>query len=201
LQVEIEHVPVEQVAVEFESAQVEPQVPQLLSVRVDVSQPLLSTPSQFPKPALHVAMAQLPVLQVAVALVRPQVPPQTPQFVRVFRRVSQPLPSRPSQLPQPASHERIWQLPLPQVAVAFAREQVVPHAPQLVSVVVDVSQPLLSMPSQLAKPVLQLAIPQTPVSQVAAAFAREQLVPHAPQLLSVRVEVSQPFVAFASQFA
>jgi hypothetical protein len=68
---------------------------------------LASVPSQLPKPALQLEIAHTPEPHVAVALVREHVPPQTPQFVRVLRRTSQPLLSMPSQLPQPASHERI----------------------------------------------------------------------------------------------
>jgi hypothetical protein len=45
--------------------------------------------------------------------------------------------------------EAMRHLPVEQVAVAFAREQVTPHPPQFVSVVSGVSQPLLSFPSQL----------------------------------------------------
>jgi hypothetical protein len=79
-----------------------------------------------------------------------------PQLLRsVMRFVSQPLLSLPSQLPQPALQEAIWHIPLEQVAVALAREQMNPHAPQFVSVLRFVSQPLLSTPSQLAQPGLQ----------------------------------------------
>jgi len=48
---------------------------------------------------LHELIAQLPVEQVAVALVRLQVVPQVPQLVVVFREVSQPLLALLSQLP------------------------------------------------------------------------------------------------------
>jgi hypothetical protein len=51
--------------------------------------------------------------------------------------------------------EAIWHIPLEQVAVALAREQVVPQAPQFESVLSGVSQPLLSLPSQLPQPTLQ----------------------------------------------
>jgi hypothetical protein len=45
---------------------------------------------------------------------------------------------------------RIRQEPEPQVAVAFARVHGVPHEPQSESVVVGVSQPFPSSPSQVA---------------------------------------------------
>ena len=94
-------------------------------------------------------IAQLPVEQVAVALARLQVVPQAPQLVVVFRAVSQPLGSLPSQLPEPELQELIAQLPVEQVAVALVRLQVVPQVPQLVVVFREVSQPLLALLSQL----------------------------------------------------
>jgi hypothetical protein len=91
-----------------------------------------------------------PAEQEALA---PQLRPHMPQFVaEVLRSVSQPLLSLPSQLPQPLLQEAIWHVPVEQVAVALAREQVTPHAPQFMSVLSGVSQPLLSLPSQLPQP-------------------------------------------------
>jgi hypothetical protein len=46
----------------------------------------------------------------------------------------------------------IWHVPVEQVAVAFAREQVTPQPPQFVSVVSGVSQPLEVFSSQSPKP-------------------------------------------------
>jgi len=46
-----------------------------------------------------------------------------------------------------------------------------PHVPQLVtSELVLISQPLLALPSQLVKPVLQVPIAQVPLLQAAEAF-------------------------------
>jgi hypothetical protein len=50
------------------------------------------------------------------------------------------------------------QLPDAQDSEALARSQTVPHAPQFVSVVVLVSQPLAALPSQFAKPGVQAPI-------------------------------------------
>jgi len=74
----------------------------------------------------------------------------------------------------------------------LAREHLVPHAPQFMSVLSGVSQPLLSTPSQLPQPLLQEAIWHVPVEQVAVALVREQVVPQAPQFVSVLSCVSQP---------
>jgi len=67
--------------VPFALLQTVPQAPQLaVVVCVLVSQPLPALPSQLPKPALQVLMAQLPVLQVTEAFVREQLfTPQPPQ--------------------------------------------------------------------------------------------------------------------------
>jgi hypothetical protein len=90
-----------------------------------------------------------------------------PQWLRsVLRFVSQPLLSLPSQLPQPLLQEAIWHVPVEQVAVALVREHVIPHAPQFMSVLSCVSQPLLSLPSQLPQPLLQM---QEPAEQEALA--------------------------------
>ncbi len=55
--------------------------------------------------------------------------------------------------------------------------------------------------SQLAKPALHDAIEQLPVLHDALAFGRLHAVSHAPQSLSVRIEVSQPLPLIVSQSA
>ena len=165
------------------------------------SQPLESTPSQFSQGELHEEIWQEPVVQVAVALAREQGVLQAPQCCRVFRRVSQPLPSLPSQSPHPELQEPMWQEPPEQEAVALAREQEVPHEPQLESVSNEVSQPLESVPSQLPHKELQEDIRQLPPEQVATAWARVQAVPHEPQSLVVSREVSQPLLSVPSQLS
>jgi len=80
-------------------------------------------------------------------------------------------------------------------------EHTLPHAPQLVALVVrSVSQPLAALASQSPRPGVQ-AYPQRPDAQVGEAPATlGQAVPHVPQLVSVvRRSVSQPLAALTSQ--
>jgi hypothetical protein len=88
------------------------------------------------------------------------------------------------------------------VAARFAPPmQVASHAPQLFTLVARVtSQPLAGLPSQSAKPVLQVK-PQDPSVQVVVALAREgQAAMHAPQwLVLVLMFVSQPSVRLPLQ--
>jgi hypothetical protein len=77
----------------------------------------------------------------------------------------------------------------------------VEQAPQLaLSVPVFTSQPFDAMPSQSAKPVLQVPRPHTPVLQLALALANTQVTPQPPQLLTSlpRIVVSQPGAAVQS---
>jgi hypothetical protein len=142
-------VPVAQVGVPLITVHAMPHVPQFVSVLSGASQPLLATPSQLPKPALQLAIAQVPVPQVEVAFARLHATPQPPQFVSVFSAVSQPLAVTPSQLPKPALQPAIAHEPLPHVDIAFASAHALPHAPQFVLVVSGDSQPLPVIASQL----------------------------------------------------
>jgi hypothetical protein len=93
----IAHVPPAQLSAALSSEQLTPQLPQFVSdVRV-ASQPFGSLPSQFPVPGLQELIAQLPVVQVGVALARAHGTPQPPQSVSVRSDVSQPFESVPSQ--------------------------------------------------------------------------------------------------------
>ena len=76
-----------------------------------------------------------------------------------------------------------------------------PQVPQLaLSVWVLTSQPLAATLSQLAKPVVQLATPQTPAVQLALALGSAHAWPQAPQLaVLVWVLTSQPSEAVPSQ--
>lgn len=94
-------------------------------------------------------IAQEPVEQVGVALAREHVVPQLEQFARVASEISQPLVSSRSQFAKLALHDAIAQEPVPQVAVAFAREHAVPHVLQLVRLSSETSQPFASIASQL----------------------------------------------------
>jgi hypothetical protein len=83
------------------------------------------------------------------------------------------------------------QLPSPHALVAFMCVQVEPQAPQLASVWMLVSQPLLNEPSQLVKPPLQVGSHVPSALQLTEALATlPQLTPHAPQLATVRRSVS-----------
>lgn len=144
-------------------------------------------------------MAQLPVVQVAVAFVRAQGTPQAPQLVRLVRGASQPLASVASQLPQPPLHMEMAQERVAHVALAWAREQATLHMPQSLSVLSAVSHPLPSMPSQLSHPGVHDVSVHVPVLQEDVPFAREQATPHMAQLLSVVSEVSQPLPSTPSQ--
>jgi hypothetical protein len=76
-------------------------------VCVFVSQPVDAVLSQLPKPALQLAMVQVPEAHPALALRRLQAALQAPQFCTLVERfTSQPLLALPSQFSNPA-----WQVP------------------------------------------------------------------------------------------
>jgi len=80
----------------------------------------------------------------------------------------------------------------------LAREQTVPHAPQLVGSMAVLAQKAIGAAPQVASGAAQVA-PHTPPEQTEPAA---QPAPHAPQLaLSVRVSTSQPLLATRSQSA
>jgi len=190
-------------AVPLAALQTVPQAPQLLTLLVRlVSQPLAAIPSQLPHPALQEAMPHVPPEQDAVPLGAVQTWPQEPQLLTsVFRFLSQPLATLPSQLSQPALQEAMPQVEPEQDEVALAAKQALPQAPQLVTlVVVSISQPLAALPSQLAQPALQDPIPHTAPEQAGVALAAVQTMPHAPQLpASVSRLDSQPSITFKLQ--
>jgi hypothetical protein len=66
--------------------------------------------------------------------------------------VSQPLAVRPSQSPKPVSHDVTAHVPVSQLDTPCGFVHGLPHPPQLVAVLVGVSQPLVMLVSQLAKP-------------------------------------------------
>ncbi len=202
LHVRIRQLPEAQLAVALARAHDTPHAVQLLSESRGVSHPLPSEPSQLPYPGLQLMIAQLPVAHVAVALARPQAFRQVPQFVSVVTGVSQPLASTPSQSANPGLHVAIAQVPVPQVAVALARTQETLQPPQFVSVVSEVSQPFMSIPSQSARLALHMPIRHVPPVQTELAPVRVQAFLHVLQLLtSFRVSISQPVARFPSQSA
>ena len=127
--------------------------------------------------------------------------PQLAGLVSVL--VSQPFAVLPSQFPKPELQAVIAHALLVQAGVAFGKLQVVPQAPQFVTLlVVFVSQPLVPSASQFPNPVVQATIPQVPVVQDGVACAGAQTALHAPQFARlVLVLISQPLVGFESQFA
>jgi len=171
----------------WQSAQLAQLPPQSTSVSV----PLRTRSSQR-------AGWQAPPVQTPVA----QVPPQRPQWATLVERsTSQPLAAFPSQSPKPGLQVKP-QVPLPQVALAWAgAAHARPHAPQCeVLVRVSTSQPLLALPSQSPKPAAQAVSPHTPDSQAALALLSEQRCPQRPQcVLLVRRLVSQPLDSTRSQ--
>jgi hypothetical protein len=148
-----------------------PQAPQLAVKVRFVSHPLVSLPSQFPKPALHIAATQRPLLHLAVALARLQRVPQVPQWViEVRRSVSHPFVAMPSQSPKPSLQRSSLQIPFEQLGTALAKAQALPQRPQCRGLAdVETSHPLARLPSQLPKPALH-SLPQVPIEHVGALF-------------------------------
>jgi hypothetical protein len=181
-----------------------PHAPQWVALdRVSTSQPLVTAPSQSPKPWSQVATAQTPRAQVGAALAGAHGRPHAPQCaVLLASTVSQPLPATPSQSAKPArhappphtpaAHRACW---LPVIA------QAIPHTPQFVAeLAVSTSQPLSATPSQLPKPASQ-ARAQAPSTQAGVALVcGGHRLPQRPQLVAaLRRSVSQPLAASASQ--
>jgi hypothetical protein len=83
--------------------------------------------------------------------------------------------------------------------VPFAAAHALPQLPQLVVVVVLVSQPFVALPSQLPQPATQVGT-QRLLVQVVVPCALPQAVPQAPQFDALLVMlVSQPLVGLPSQ--
>lgn len=181
-----------------------PQPPQCAElVSVLASQPFIALPSQFAKPVLHAPSVHVLAAQLAAALGREHAAPHAPQCASVFVvLVSQPLTALPSQLPKPMLHAPSVQLPVVHDAAALGREHTIPHAPQwLVLLLVLVSQPLLSVPSQSPKPALHVPIEHTLAAHAGAALLRVHATPQPPQLEVLLVMlISQPLPALLSQF-
>ena len=138
------------------AAQLLPQAPQLVSVAMSTSQPLPTMLSQLRKPGEQVSSHSPPLQPAPVVLSRPvQTLSQAPQLAGSVTLVSQLVPFM-SQSRCVSAHVSTTQLPVLQLAVAFAMAQVVPQAPQLLRERVSVSQPSATSPLQFAKPVAQV---------------------------------------------
>jgi hypothetical protein len=88
-----------------------------------------------------------------------------------------------------------------QVGVPFIVVHMMPHAPQLPSVVSVASHPVATLLSQLPKPGLHWST-HIPFEQVAVSLTVLQTLPHPPQLLgSVPIEVSQLVPGLGGQWA
>jgi hypothetical protein len=133
------------------------QLPQWLVVVIDVSHPFLGSPSQSASPAAHARIEQLPPTHDSVAPLVLHGLAQPPQLLTsVFRLISHPFDALWSQSSNPVLHDVIEQvkpvLVLLQASVAWLVLHVWPQAPQLLVVVIGVSHPFATLPSQSAKP-------------------------------------------------
>ncbi len=194
------HAPAEQPAVALASEHALPQAPQFDTlVLVAVSHPLATDPSQSPKPVEH-AMRHPPAAQLGEPLTLLHTLPHAPQWAAlVLRLVSQPSALTPLQSPKPGEHAMV-QRPLLQSAEPLALPQTTPQAPQLPTLPRLASQPLAALPSQLPKPVLQLATVHAPPAHPAVALGSEHAAPQRPQLEGVvLVLVSHPLATLPSQ--
>jgi hypothetical protein len=195
LQAPTAHAPAAHTLVALASEQVARHAPQCVAdVERLVSQPLATTPSQLPKPALHV-MPHAPDAQVAAPLVALHAAPHAPQCVgEVARLVSQPLPATPSQSPKPALQVKPH-VPRAQVGVALGRaEHTVPHAPQLVRSVWRFTQ----RPAHIVVGGVHTVVQAGGVFEQTWPMLHDR--PHMPQCeLEVERSVSQPLVGLMSQ--
>jgi hypothetical protein len=133
--------------------------------------------------------------------------PQPPQLAVELRSTRQPLAGLPLHTACVESHvgtqPPVEPLNEHAVDVVLVVAHAAAHAPQLDVVVSDVSQPLFGFESQL--PCVESHVgaqpPVEPLKLHATTLvpADEQVVPHAPQLLRVVIEVSQPLFGFESQ--
>jgi hypothetical protein len=197
---EIAQEPEAQVVAAFGRVQVVPHAAQCELVFSCCSQPLVACPSQLPQPVLHVPSAHTLFTQLADAFGKLQILVQLPQACALLvRLVSQPLPTLPSQLPQPVL-QAIEQVPEAHDAAPLAVLHAWAQPPQCsVLVLVLTSQPLVACPSQLPQPVLHDESVQVPVVHEEVALLWSQPLAHAPQSDSVLRLVSQPLAALPSQ--
>ncbi|MFO0605277.1 MAG: hypothetical protein U0324_19010 [Polyangiales bacterium] len=182
-----------------------PQLPQWLTdVRWSTSQPLLTLPSQLPKPEAQAIDTHAPPEHVGAPLVALHGRPQVPQLATsVLVLTSQPSEgcalqsaSGAAHVP-PTVHELDTHTGVRPVGAVHRLEQ----PPQLpVSERVSVSHPSMGFMLQSAKPTLHAPITHSPPEQAAEALAKRQRVPQVPQLAaSVTRLTSQPLVALRSQ--
>jgi hypothetical protein len=98
-------------------------------------------------------------------------------------------------------HDATVQLPDVQAGVPFATAHALPQLPQLVVVVMLVSQPFVALPSQLPQPATQVGT-QRLLVQVVVPCALLHTVPQVPQFEALlAVVTSQPSAYVPLQFA
>jgi len=184
------HSPEVQLAVPLVPTHARPHAPQLVVVVMFTSHTSPGMPLQSAVPAAQLTL-EVPQVEAAHTATLPtggvgQRVVQAPQLLMspAVTLTSQPSTDDPLQSRKPAAHAPMVQRPAAQVAAALANWQLLPHTPQLVTVVlVLTSQPLLALPSQLPKPALHAARVHALDAQPATPLARVHTVPHAPQLL------------------
>lgn len=158
-----------------------------------VSQPFAGFPSQLPKPVVQLCTWQLPPPHVATPLATEHALPHIPQWVVLLSAVSQPLAMLPSQLPKPVVQPASAHVPALHEALPLANEHALPHIPQCVVLLSDVSQPLAMLPSQLPKSALHDPMRQAPAAHAAVPLAIAHALPHIPQwATSVAVSTHAP---------
>ena len=188
LQLTAEHVPPPQDSAEFGMSHCSPQVPQLFTLQIEVSQPFCALVSQVSQPGLQVGTQPL-LWQLVVPCALKQPSPQPRQFDKLPSAVSQ--PAALVQSAKPLLQVSRVHVPVAHDSLAFGRSQSTPQSPQSLSVRVLVSQPLARLPSQLLKPASQLGV-QTLAVQLVRPWLLLQASPQALQLLNVPSCVSQP---------
>jgi hypothetical protein len=128
-----------------------------------------------------------PALQTAVPPLAGHVRPQVPQLLIVLSAVSQPFCRVVSQSPKPVL-QLGTQAELAQLVVPCAFVHAAPHAPQCAVVVASrVSQPVATLLSQFANPLVQLAMPQLLALHCGVPFAVAQTLSQKPQSATVFV--------------
>ncbi len=181
-----------------------PHAPQFVVLLSGVSHPLAAIPSQLPKPAEHMPIPQVDAVQAGVPFVTaPHAAPQRPQCETLLARsVSQPSETIPLQFPRLAL-QVIPHVPIAHDAVPPAEEHTVVHVPHAMTLeAVLSSHPFPGSPSQLEKPAVHVPIRHIPAVHRAAAFAKPQTVPHAPQFAAdERRSTSHPSAASMLQLA
>jgi hypothetical protein len=163
-------------SVAFARSQALPQAPQCVSVFRSVSQPLFGLLSQSSKPSVQ-AGAQAPALHIVVPCWFVHMTAQAPQFWFVLSGASHPVAGLLSQSSKPLTQPSSWQVPVPHDTTPFGRLHAVLHAPQLISVLSGVSQPVIMSLSQLSNPVVQLAIWHIPPEQTSTALGKLHSIP------------------------